>query len=104
MTYYQPIKTMYIYRALINRESKNMGLVPDNFYPRYSVEEINTRQLSIAETTMQPFPFAVRLQVFFRTSTIHHITLTKILFFLFFQKYKCEQFCWSNILLSSAIS
>ena len=37
---------MYIYRILINRNSDKMSLVPYNFYPEYSVEEINSRQVN----------------------------------------------------------
>jgi hypothetical protein len=39
---------MYMNRVLMNRESENMGLVPYNFDPEYSVEEISHKQL-IAE-------------------------------------------------------
>jgi hypothetical protein len=34
-----------------------MGLVPGNFDPDYSVEEINSRQQLIVEPTAQPSPF-----------------------------------------------
>jgi hypothetical protein len=48
----------------MNRESENMGLVPYNFDPEYSVGEISHKQL-IAETTMQPSSFSVRLEIIF---------------------------------------
>jgi hypothetical protein len=35
----------------MNRESENMGLDPYNVYPEYSVEENNSRQQLIAQTT-----------------------------------------------------
>jgi len=33
---------MHIYVVLMSRESENMSLVPNNFGPQYSVEEINS--------------------------------------------------------------
>jgi len=37
----------------MNRKSDNMCLVPYNFDPEYSVEEINSSQHLIGETTAQ---------------------------------------------------
>ena len=68
---FQPIKKIYIYWDLMNRESENMGLDPYNVYPEYSVEENNSRQQLIAQTTWRPSSFPVQLQSSFRTLTTH---------------------------------
>lgn len=49
-----------------------MGLVPGNFDPDYSVEEINSRQQLIVEPTVQPSPF-VRLYhwLYYLTTLLH---------------------------------
>ena len=47
------LNTMHIINQLMNRKSDNMCLVPYNFDPEYSVEEINSSQLLIGETTAQ---------------------------------------------------
>ena len=60
-----------IYRVLMNMESYNMGLLPYNFDPEYSVDEINSRLQLRTETTSQQSPFPVRLQSFYRKLTIH---------------------------------
>jgi len=54
--FYQPIKKMYIYQVLIDKESDNMDIVPYNFDPEYWVEDKNNRQQLITKTTEQPFP------------------------------------------------
>jgi hypothetical protein len=41
----------------MNRESDNLGAVPYNFDPEYSIEKTNSRQHLIAETSVQPPPF-----------------------------------------------
>ena len=58
---------MCIYRVLMNRDADNKGLVPRDFVPEYSSEEINSRQHLIAETTAHSSPFSVQLESFFRT-------------------------------------
>lgn len=55
----------------MNRESENMGLDLYNVYPEYSVEENNSRQQLIAQTTSQPSSFSVQLQSSFRTLATH---------------------------------
>lgn len=55
----------------MNKDSYNMGFVPCNFDPEYSVDEINSYQQLSAESTAHPSPFSVQLQLFFRMLTTH---------------------------------
>jgi len=43
-----------------------MGLVPYNFDPEYSVEDIDSRKQLITETTAQPFRFLYDSNIFFQ--------------------------------------
>ena len=43
----------------MNKDSYNMGFVPCNFDPEYSVDEINSYQQLSAESTAHPSPFSV---------------------------------------------
>lgn len=55
----------------MTEESNNMGPVPYNFDPLYSVKDINSCQLLINETAQPPPPFLYNFKHFFRTLTFH---------------------------------
>lgn len=61
-THYLPVKKIYIYPVLMDREIDSMSIVLYSVDPQYSEEKINNRQHFITKTTAQPFPFSIRLQ------------------------------------------
>jgi hypothetical protein len=44
-----------------------MNLVPYKFVPKYSLEEINSSHIVLAETTAQPSSFSIRRNIIFQS-------------------------------------